>query len=39
MAIRRTLAQFSDEIVAADLADDSVTTAKIKKVKDDNPKS
>jgi hypothetical protein len=29
MAIRRTLAQFSDEIVAADLADDSVTTAKI----------
>ena len=29
MAIRRTLAQFSDEIVAADLADNSVTTAKI----------
>ena len=29
MAIRRTLAEFSDEIVAADLADNSVTTAKI----------
>ena len=29
MAIRRTLAQFSDEIVAADLADGSITAAKV----------
>ena len=29
MAIRRTLAQFSDEIVAADIADGSVTAAKV----------
>ena len=29
MAIRRTLAQFSDDIASADIADDAVTTAKI----------
>ena len=29
MAIRRTLAQFSDEIVAADIADGSITAAKV----------
>ena len=29
MAIRRTLAEFSDDIASADIADDAVTTAKI----------
>ena len=29
MAIRRTLAEFSDDIATADIADDAVTTAKI----------
>ena len=29
MAIRRTLAEFSDDIASADIADNAVTTAKI----------
>ena len=29
MAIRRTLAEFSDDIASADIADNSITLAKI----------
>ena len=43
MAIRRTLAEFSDDIASADIADNAVTTAKIldanvtiPKIKEDN---